>query len=378
MPYRTPPHPHDQRALVVALVLIVIWGGNFTLQKYLFDLITPGGFLWARYLIMPVCALLLMRWRMGAWLPPLPRKDWLHMAWLGFIGHSLHVGLVTYGIHWSTAFSSSVILAGVLLKLGTYGFLRFGLYLFPEAAVWAKPLFLTLAVAGILWGAIAATMQKDLKRLVAYSSVAHLGFIVLGTFAFTSVALSGGVMQMVNHGISTGALFLLVGMIYERRHTRQIAELKGLQSVAPIFAAAFMVVMLSSIGVPGLNGFVGEFLILIGSFENARWWVVVGTTGVILAALYLLWAYQRVFHGEVDEANASFPELTPREGMLLLTFIAAIVFTGVYPKPMLDRIEPSVKVLVAHVEERSGRTFEPAVVEIEKAPAAKEEKHEDH
>ena len=269
-------------------------------------------------------------------------------------------------------------MAGVLLKLGTYGFLRFGLYLFPEAAVWAKPLFLTLAVAGILWGAIAATMQKDLKRLVAYSSVAHLGFIVLGTFAFTSVALTGGVMQMVNHGISTGALFLLVGMIYERRHTRQIAELKGLQSVAPIFAAAFMVVMLSSIGVPGLNGFVGEFLILIGSFENARWWVVVGTTGVILAALYLLWAYQRVFHCEVDEANASFPELTPREGMLLFTFIAAIVFTGVYPKPMLDRIEPSVKVLVTHVEERSGRTFEPDVVEVKKAPAAKEEKHEDH
>jgi NADH-quinone oxidoreductase subunit M len=280
--------------------------------------------------------------------------------------------------HTQAPTGGSVILAGVLLKLGTYGFLRFGLYLFPEAAVWAKPLFLTLAVTGILWGAIAATMQKDLKRLVAYSSVAHLGFIVLGTFAFTSVALSGGVMQMVNHGISTGALFLLVGMIYERRHTRQIAELKGLQSVAPIFAAAFMVVMLSSIGVPGLNGFVGEFLILIGSFENARWWVVVGTTGVILAALYLLWAYQRVFHGEVDEANASFPEITPREGMILLTFIAAIVFTGVYPKPMLDRIEPSVKVLVAHVEERSGRTFEPDVVEIKKSPAAEEEKQEEH
>jgi NADH-quinone oxidoreductase subunit M len=300
-----------------------------------------------------------------------------------FIGFAVKVPMFPFhtwlpDAHTQAPTGGSVILAGVLLKLGTYGFLRFGLYLFPEAAVWAKPLFLTLAVAGILWGAIAATMQKDLKRLVAYSSVAHLGFIVLGTFAFTSVALSGGVMQMVNHGISTGALFLLVGMIYERRHTRQIAELKGLQSVAPIFAAVFMVVMLSSIGVPGLNGFVGEFLILIGSFENARWWVVVGTTGVILAALYLLWAYQRVFHGEVDEANASFPEITPREGMILFTFIAAIVFTGVYPKPMLDRIEPSVKVLVTHVEERSGRTFEPAVVEIKKAPAAEEEKQEEH
>ncbi|MEY2969006.1 MAG: NADH-quinone oxidoreductase subunit [Actinomycetota bacterium] len=260
--------------------------------------------------------------------------------------------------HTQAPTGGSVILAGVLLKLGTYGFLRFGLYLFPEASVWARPLFLTLAVIGILWGAIAATMQKDLKRLVAYSSVAHLGFIVLGTFAFTSQAITGGVMQMVNHGISTGALFLLVGMIYERRHTREISQLKGLQSVAPIFAAAFMVVMLSSIGVPGLNGFVGEFLILIGSFGNARWWVVVGATGVILAALYLLWAYQRVFHGEPDEENSSFAELRPREGLLLLTFIAAIVFTGVFPKPMLDRIEPSVKALVAHVEDHTGRTLE--------------------
>lgn len=281
--------------------------------------------------------------------------------------------------HTQAPTGGSVILAGVLLKLGTYGFLRFGLYLFPEASTWAKPLFLTLAVVGILWGAVAATMQKDLKRLVAYSSVAHLGFIVLGTFAFTSQAVSGGVMQMVNHGISTGALFLLVGMIYERRHTRQISELKGIQAVAPIFSAAFMVVMLSSIGVPGLNGFAGEFLILIGSFGNARWWVVVGAAGVIFAALYLLWAYQRVFHGEPDEANASFPELTVREGMLLSTFIAAIVFTGIYPKPMLDRIEPSVKSLVAHVEERSGKTLEfQKVVAPEKTDKAHSDGGDEH
>ena len=255
--------------------------------------------------------------------------------------------------HTQAPTGGSVILAGVLLKMGTYGFLRFGLYLFPEAAVWARPLFLTLATIGIIYGAIAATMQTDLKRLVAYSSVAHLGFIVLGTFALTDQALTGGVMQMINHGVSTGALFLLVGMIYERRHTRAIAELKGLQQVAPIFAAAFMVVMLSSIGVPGLNGFVGEFLVLIGSFSTARWWVVIAATGVILAALYLLWAYQRVFHGEPDEANTSFSELKPREGALLAVFIAAIVFTGLYPKPMLERIEPSVKKLIEHVEEHS-------------------------
>jgi NADH-quinone oxidoreductase subunit M len=255
--------------------------------------------------------------------------------------------------HTQAPTGGSVILAGVLLKLGTYGLLRFGVYLFPEAAVWARPVFLTLATIGILWGAVAATMQTDLKRLVAYSSVAHLGFIVLGTFALTSQAITGGVMQNINHGLSTGALFLLVGMIYERRHTREIAKLKGLQKVAPVFAAAFMIVMLSSIGVPGLNGFVGEFLVLIGSFATARWWVVVAAVGVILAALYLLWAYQRVFHGEPDDDNKSFQELRWKEGMLLLPFIAIIVFSGVYPKPMLDRIEPSVDKLLEHVSQHS-------------------------
>ena len=255
--------------------------------------------------------------------------------------------------HTQAPTAGSVILAGVLLKMGTYGLLRFGVYLFPEASVWARPVLYTLAVIGIIYGAIAATMQTDLKRLVAYSSVAHLGFIVLGTFALTDQAVTGGVMQMVNHGVSTGALFLLVGMIYERRHTRQIAELRGLQQVAPVFAGFFMVVMLSSIGLPGLNGFVGEFLILIGSFDTARWWVIVATTGVILAALYLLWAYQRVFHGEVDDANRDFPELRLREGALLAVFVAIIVFTGIYPKPMLSRIEPSVNALIEHVESRT-------------------------
>ena len=255
--------------------------------------------------------------------------------------------------HTQAPTGGSVILAGVLLKMGTYGLLRFCVYLFPEASVWARPVLYTLAVIGILYGAIAATMQTDLKRLVAYSSGAHLGFIVLGTFALTDQAVTGGVMQMVNHGVSTGALFLLVGMIYERRHTRQIAELRGLQHVAPIFAGFFMVVMLSSIGLPGLNGFVGEFLILIGSFDTARWWVIIGTIGVVLAALYLLWAYQRVFHGEPDEANSGFAELRLREGLLLSAFVAIIVFTGVYPNPMLSRIEPSVNALIEHVESRT-------------------------
>lgn len=256
--------------------------------------------------------------------------------------------------HTQAPTAGSVVLAGVMLKLGTYGLLRFGLYLFPEASVWSRYLWLGLAVIGITYGAIAATMQKDLKRLVAYSSVAHLGFIVLGTFAFTTQALTGSVMQMVNHGVSTGALFLLVGMIYERRHTRQIAELRGIQSVAPIFAGVFLVVMLSSIGVPGLNGFVGEYLILTGTFLAEPWYAAIATTGVILAALYLLWAYQRVFHGEPDEANRSFPELKLREALVLVPFLGVIVFTGIYPKPMLERIEPAVVSLIEHVEDKAG------------------------
>ena len=256
--------------------------------------------------------------------------------------------------HTEAPTAGSVILAGVMLKLGTYGFLRFGLYLFPEAARYFAPTLVTLGVIGIVYGAICAAMQHDLKRLVAYSSVAHLGFIVMGTFAMTTQSMSGGVLQMINHGITTGGLFLIVGMISERRHTREISQLKGIQKPAPIFAACFMVLALSSIGVPGLNGFVGEFLVLIGSFVTYRWWTMVAATGVILAALYLLWAYQRVFHGEPDEANAHFPEMTLSEGLVMLPLVGLIVFCGVFPKPMLDRIQPSVKQLIAHVEEKTG------------------------
>ncbi|MGH9210147.1 MAG: complex I subunit 4 family protein [Acidimicrobiales bacterium] len=255
--------------------------------------------------------------------------------------------------HTEAPTAGSVILAGVLLKLGTYGLLRFGLYLFPDAATFFAPTFVTLGVIGIVYGAIVAAMQKDLKRLVAYSSVAHLGFIVLGTFAITTQGLQGGILQNVNHGLSTGALFLLVGMISDRRHTREISALRGLQKVAPIFAAVFTVVMMSSIGLPGLNGFVGEFLVLVGSFVTRRWWAVVATAGVILAALYLLWAYQRVFHGEPDDDNRSFREMTWREGMVMAPLLGLIVFLGVYPKPVLERMEPAVDRLIAHVEDNS-------------------------
>ena len=265
--------------------------------------------------------------------------------------------------HTEAPTAGSVILAGVLLKLGTYGMLRFGLYLFPAAAVDLGPVLLTLATIGIVYGAVVAAMQKDLKRLVAYSSVAHMGFIVLGIFAFSSQGLTGSVLQMVNHGISTGALFLLVGMIYERRHTRIISELGGLQKPAPILAGVFTLVMLSSIGVPALNGFVGEFLILIGTFVTARWWAVVSAIGVILAAVYLLWAYQRVFHGEPEGDNATIPDMTWRERGIMLPLLVLIVFLGVYPKPVLDRIQPSVDRLIAHVEQHSDFT-EPEVAKV--------------
>ena len=263
--------------------------------------------------------------------------------------------------HTEAPTAGSVILAGVMLKLGTYGFFRYGLYLFPEAATWFAPVLMILGTIGILYGAAAATVQKDLKRLVAYSSVAHLGFIVLGTFAITTEALTGSISQMVNHGLSTGALFFLVGWMYERTKTRQISQLGGLQKSAPIFAGVFTLVMLSSIGLPGLNGFIGEFLILIGAFVANPWIASVAATGVIFAAVYLLWAYQRVFHGKPRGEHTEMEELRMGEMAVMMPMVILIVFLGVYPKPMLERIEPAIEVLVAHIDERAPEWSEPTV-----------------
>ncbi|OFW66256.1 MAG: NADH dehydrogenase [Actinobacteria bacterium RBG_16_68_21] len=248
--------------------------------------------------------------------------------------------------------AGSVILAGILLKLGAYGLIRFCLSLFPEASVSLVPVLAVLAVIGIVYGAIVAIVQTDVKRLVAYSSVSHLGFVVLGIFALTSQGLQGGVLQMVNHGLTTGALFLLVGMIYERRHTREIGQFGGLGAVMPRYAGIFLFVAFASIGLPGLNGFIGEFFVLIGSYLSLPWYAVVAALGVVLAAVYLLWAYQRMFTGPITlEENRGLRDLGVRETLILVPIIVLILFLGIYPKPALDRIQPSVDSVLQRIEQ---------------------------
>ena len=245
----------------------------------------------------------------------------------------------------------SVILAGVLLKMGTYGFVRFNLSLFPHATMYFMEFMGILAVIGIIYGAFMCLVQKDLKRLIAYSSVSHLGFVMLGVFALNVQGLTGGMIQMINHGLSTGALFLLVGMIYERRHTRLIAEFGGLAKCLPLYATFFMIVTLSSIGLPGLNGFIGEFLIMLGAFK-AKWWLgVLAASGVILAAWYMLWMYQRVMFGKVvHEVNLKLKDLVAREVWILVPLIIFIVWIGVHPNTFLSKMEPSIKNIVSKYE----------------------------
>ena len=238
--------------------------------------------------------------------------------------------------------AGSVILAGVLLKLGTYGFLRFAMPLFPDAAAAAAPVIIALAVIGIIYGAAVAMMQSDIKKLVAYSSVSHLGFVMLGLFAFNLQGVQGAIYQMISHGLSTGALFLLVGMIYDRRHTRLIDDFGGLWKVIPLFSVILLVVMFSSVGLPGLNGFVGEFLILLGAFGVTPGWTAAAATGVILGAIYMLWMYRRVVLGPLtNAANEKLHDLDGRELLLLAPILILIVVMGVYPRPFLQRIEPA-------------------------------------
>jgi NADH-quinone oxidoreductase subunit M len=262
--------------------------------------------------------------------------------------------------HTEAPTAGSVILAGVLLKMGTYGFLRFSLPLFPEAAVDLAPLLLVLATIGVVYGAIVASVQPDLKRLVAYSSVAHLGFVVLGIFALTTQGLEGGLFTMVSHGLTTSALFLLVGMLYDRRHTRAIADFGGLWKSAPLLGGIFLAVAFASAGLPGFSGFIGEFLALLGTFLVQRPYAVISAVGVILAAVYLLWAYQRAFTGEPTGENAKLPDLGFRELACVVPLVGLSLFLGVHPGPVLRRVEPSVKAVIEHVEDHSDFD-EPAV-----------------
>jgi NADH-quinone oxidoreductase subunit M len=239
--------------------------------------------------------------------------------------------------------AGSVILAGVMLKMGTYGLLRFAFPLFPNAAAYYAPYIAALAVVGIIYGALVAMVQPDMKKLVAYSSVSHLGFVVLGLCANTVQGVQGAVYQMLNHGISTGGLFMIVGMLSDRRHTRLISEFGGLKSVMPRLVAVFLLVTLSSIALPGMNGFIGEFLILLGTYRWMPWMAVFAASGVILSAVYMLWMFQRVNYGEVtNPKNRALPDLSPREWALMIPTVAVAIVMGVFPGIFLKTMEPSV------------------------------------
>ncbi|MEN8235100.1 MAG: NADH-quinone oxidoreductase subunit M [Actinomycetota bacterium] len=253
--------------------------------------------------------------------------------------------------HTEAPTAGSVILAGVLLKMGAYGFLRFNLTLFPEATVDLAQILGVIGVVGIVYGAVVAIVQPDVKRLVAYSSVSHMGFVMLGTFALTSQGLSGGVFVMISHGLTTGALFLLIGMIYERRHTRLISEYGGVAKVMPLYAGIFLFMVFASIGLPGLSGFIGEFGVLIGAYPTLPVLAIIGASGVILAAVYLLWAYERMFTGPVtNPKNEGLLDLGFRELAILVPLIVLVVGIGIYPKPVLDRVEPSVELILDRIE----------------------------
>jgi len=245
--------------------------------------------------------------------------------------------------------AGSIEFSALLAKLGTYGLLRFAVGLFPLALPTMRPLVLTLAVIGILYGSAVACVTPDLKRLIAYSSLAQMGFVTLGVMSGSKIATVGAVLLMFNHGVITVGLFLVVGFIEQRRGSIQIRDFTGLQGPAPVMAALFTVVMLASIGLPGLNGFVSEYLILIGTFATHAWWAVVATFGVVAAALYLLWAYQRVFHGRAQGPNENLADVSSRERWVMVPVVALIVVLGVFPRPVLDRIGPSVQQLIVHV-----------------------------
>ncbi|MBX2993124.1 MAG: NADH-quinone oxidoreductase subunit M [Bacteroidetes bacterium] len=324
------------------MLVAILWLSYYASEQ-------PGGYfttnLMELYKVAPSIPMDIQTWMFLAFalsfcikVPLFPLHTWLPDA---------HVQAPTAG---------SVILAGVLLKMGTYGLIRFCIPLFPYATFEFMPYFAGLAVIGIIYGALVSIVQPDMKKLVAYSSVSHLGFVVLGIFALNQEGMQGGIIQMINHGLSTGALFLLVGMIYDRRHTRMIKDFGGLAKSMPVYAAFFMIVMLSSVGLPGLNGFVGEFLILLGAFKSQllanRWFAILGATGVVLAAVYLLWSYQRMFFGKLENPeNRNLKDMNLREWVVLVPVILFIVWIGIYPSTFLNKSEASTKQLIQQIQD---------------------------
>ena len=285
---------------------------------------------------------------------PAQLQIWLFFAF--FFGFAIKVPMFPFhtwlpDAHTEAPTAGSVILAAVLLKMGTYGFVRFSLPMFPEAVRnhRVSGMMAALAIIGIVYGAMVTLVQKDMKKLIAYSSVSHLGFVMLGIFALNMAGIQGGVLQMINHGISTGGLFLLVGVVYERRHTRMIADYGGLAKQMPIYATYFLIMALSSMGLPLLNGFIGEFSILQGAFARNFWWAFFAATGIVLGAAYLLWLYQRIFFGEItNPANARLGDLTMREQLTLAPLVVLALWIGLYPKPIFDVLRrPSERIVQA-------------------------------
>ncbi|MFQ5720331.1 MAG: NuoM family protein [Acidobacteriota bacterium] len=311
---------------------------------------------------------------------------WLNIGWwvflAFFVGFAIKVPMFPFhtwlpDAHTEAPTAGSVILAGVLLKMGTYGFVRFSLPLMPGVAWEFARFLLWVSVIGIIYGALVAMVQKDWKKLVAYSSVSHLGFVMLGVFAFNENGLNGGLLQMINHGLSTGALFLIVGIVYERRHTRMISEYGGLSKVMPVFAVMFMVFTLSSIGMPSLNGFIGEFTILAGAFQIApmlggKIFAVLGGTGIVLGAAYMLWLYQRTMFGKVtNPANENLSDLNAREWAYLVPLLLLCFWIGLYPKPFFAMLEPATANLTAVLDAHRPAEYRVAGVDRPEVPGSR-------
>lgn len=284
---------------------------------------------------------------------PFAFQYWVFLAF--FVGFAIKVPMFPFhtwlpDAHVEAPTAGSVILAGVLLKMGTYGFLRFSLPILPDGTKYFVPMMIALSIIAIIYGALVAMMQPDMKKLVAYSSVSHMGFVTLGMFALNPNGLNGSVIQQINHGISTGALFLIVGIIYERRHTREISQFGGISNVMPVYATIFLIMTMSSIGLPLLNGFIGEFTIMMGALQEHLWWAIAGGSGIVLGAAYMLWLYQRTMFGKLENpANEGLLDLNFREIATLVPLIIMAFWIGLYPAPFFRALDKPVNKIVNKV-----------------------------